>query len=512
MPLQSQEPDDSLVELSDLDQAEFPLSPGARRIYQFLRVRPRWMSTWRGSMLVCGLVVLLACVLIALVSWPWSFVVQKQTSNGPPVGNAGIAPSPSLILAGQIVYVQLPDGSVIAERAGDGHLLWRTSLGENATCGAGEGFLSCLVTSKDGTSLLTLGTQNGRVLWSRHIAASEAVSPLLVVGDQIYAGTSDGWIEALRAGDGGLAWRYRYASTLARPLPDILTVEQDIAIVKTPDGASHLLRAGDGSEITQYIGDGDLPHIDQGIIYLSLGFHSLDETDGTLEALRETDGRLLWRETLRANEDWAPVEIEGTVYAGSLDGAILAFRGSDGKGAWSYKADQPVIGAPTGQNRRIYALLRDGSLVALRADSGALLWRTRVTSFARFSSYSPLLENGQLFLKRFTSRGSVVYSLRASDGRLLWFHDMGSEDTLHAPIFFAGIFYLLQDDGSLDAWRASDGAHVWHYPAPSDPVEEILGEEGEGILYLLTFYNSIVALRSDDGRTLWHLGPFTAPG
>ncbi len=118
--------------------------------------------------------------------------------------------------------------------------------------------------------------------------------------------------------------------------------------------------------------------------------------------------------------------------------------------------------------------------------------------------------NGQLFLNRFVSRGSVVYSLRASDGSILWSHDMGSDEALHAPVLFAGIFYLLQNDGSLDAWRASDGAHVWHYPAPADPIQEILGQEREGTLYLLTFYNAIVALHSSDGRTLWRLGPFIA--
>ncbi len=506
-----QESDDRQVEISDLDLREFPLSPVSQRISRILRLRPRWLGTWRGSLLFCGLALLLACVLVALVSWPWSFV-QKQVASGPPAGDTGIAPSPALVPAGRIVYIQTPDGGIIAERAGDGQLLWRKHLGGTTDCSAGGQLLSCLVTLKAGTTLQMLSAPDGRLLWSRRIAASEAIPSLLLAGGQLYVGTRDGWIEALRAGDGGEVWRYHYAHGMTRSLSSILTIEQDIAILKTPDGVSHLLRTADGVELTQYIGDGDLPQVDRGIIYLFIGFHSLDETDGTLQALRETDGRLLWRETLRANENWAPVEIEGTVYAGSPDGAMLALRGSDGQRMWSYKADQPVIGAPTGEHGRLYTLLQDGSLIALRAGDGSLLWRTRIAAFARFSSYSPLLEGGQLYLKRFVSRGSVVYSVRASDGHILWFHDMGSDDTLHGPVLFAGIFYLLQNDGSLDAWRAGDGAHVWRYPAPSDPIQEILGEESEGILYLLTFYNSVVALQSSDGKILWHLGPFAAPG
>ena len=505
--LRPDESDAYPVELSDLDQNEFPLSPVARRIHRFMLLRPRWLGTWRGSVFFCGLALLLACVLIALASWPWPFV-QKQVISNRLSGNTGIATSPVLVSAGQVVYIQTPDGSVMADRAADGHLLWRRRLGGPADCSASGQLLSCLVTLKDGASLQTLSARDGHVLWSLPIAAAQAIPSLLLVGSQIYVGTRDGWLEAFRAGDGKQLWRYRYARSLAFSLPSILTVEQSIAILKTPDGVSHLLRTDDGFEIMQYIGDGALPQIDQGIIYLSIGFHSLDETDGTLQALREADGALLWRATLRTNVNWAPVEVEGTVYAGSPDGAILAFRGSDGARIWSYKAEQPVIGAPTGQHGRIYALLQDGSLVALRADNGALLWRTRIASFAGFPSYSPLLVGGQLFLSRFISRGSVVYSVRASDGGILWSHDMGSDETLHAPILFAGIFYLLQNDGSLDAWSASDGAHVWHYPAPSDPIQEILGEASEGTLYLLTFYNSIVALHSSDGRTLWHLGPF----
>lgn len=508
-PLPPQEPDDRQVEISDLDPREFPLSPVGGRIYQLLRLRPRWFGTWRGSILFCWLALLLACVLLALVSWPWPFL-QKQATSIPPVGSTGIAPSLALVLADQVVYIQTPDGSVLAERAGDGQLLWRTHLGGTMDCGADGQLLSCLVTLKGGTSLQTLREQDGRVLWSQHIAASAAVPSLLVQGGQLYVGTRDGWLEVWRAADGKRLWSYRYARSLARPLPDVLTVEQGIAIVRTPDGVSHLLRTSDGSEVMRYVGDGDLPQIDNGIIYLVLGFHTLDETDGTLQALNEADGRLLWRETLRTNQNWVPVEIEGTVYAGSPDGAILAFRGTDGARIWSYRGEQAVIGAPTGAHGRIYALSQDGSLIALRASDGKLLWRTRIASFARFSSYTPLLVGGQLFLKRFVSRGSVVYSVRTSDGSILWFHDMGSNDALHAPILFSGIFYLLQNDGSLDAWRTSDGAHIWRYPAPSDPIEEIVGKEGAGILYLLTFYNSVVALQSSDGRVLWRLGPFAA--
>jgi outer membrane protein assembly factor BamB len=501
------------VEISDLDPQDVPLSPVARRIQHLLSPRTARGRRWSGPLLSCALALVLVCTLLAVVAWPW-LPAQKPVPGAPlPSGKTGIAPSLSLIPAGPLVYVQAPDGDILAEQASDGHLLWHRGLGSSPDCTTGTHIFVCLATRRESTALQVLNAQDGHVLWSRQIAASQAAPALQVDQGLIYVSTRDGWLQVLRAADGTPLWSYRYARESARPLSEFLTLEQDIAVIRTPDGVSHLLRTSDGSELLHYISDGGLPRVDQGIIYLALGFHTSDETDGTLLALREADGQLLWRETVRASADWAPVEIAGTVYVGSPDGAILAFAGRDGTRTWVYRADQPVIGAPTGQQGRLYALLQDGGLVALRAADGRQLWRTQIAPFARFSSYTPQLAADQLFLSRFTSRGSIVYTVRASDGSIRWFHDVGSDDALHAPVVFHDIVYLLQNDGSLDAWRISDGAHVWRYTTPTNPIEQIRNEQrtGTGILYLLTFYNSLVVLHSSDGHLLWRLGPFAEP-
>jgi outer membrane protein assembly factor BamB len=505
-PLHATDPARDPVEISDLDAREFPLPPLARRIHRLLRLPA--ISASARSLLFCGLALTLIGALVAVVGWPWLSVQRPEVSRKPAPATVGIAPPLELLPAGPLVYVQAPDGDVLAERADNGHLLWRRPLGASSDCATGEHLLVCLVILKDGTALQALDALDGRLRWSRPLAASAAAPALLVAGNLIYASTRDGWLEVLRAADGARLWNYHYART-ARPLPEFLTIVQNLAMVRTSDGVSHLLRIADGSEIFQYIGDGGVPQLDQGILYLSTGFHAIAETDGTLLALRAADGRLLWRQTLRSNANWAPVEIEGTVYAGSPDGAILAFAGTNGRRIWTYRADQPVIGAPTGQHGRLYALLQDGSLVAVRAADGRQRWHTRIAPFARFVSYTPLLSGERLFLSRFTSRGSLIYSVQITDGSIRWFHDVGSDDALHAPVLLPDIVYLLQNDGSLDAWRASDGAHLWRYTTPTNPIEEI--HHQQGLLYLLTFYNSLVTLQSSDGRLLWRLGPFADP-
>ncbi len=215
------------------------------------------------------------------------------------------------------------------------------------------------------------------------------------------------------------------------------------------------------------------------------------------------------RQTERSRR-WAPTESEGTVYVDTSNGAILALRGVDGRRLWSYQAQSPVSGTPVGQNGLLYALLQDGSVIALRASSGALLWRTRISALAHLPGYTPLLEGSRVFLSVLEPWGNVVYALRTSDGRILWSHDMGSDNPLHTPVLFGSIFYLSQNDGSLDAWSVSDGAHLWHYAPVFSSIDWIMTEEADGTLYIKAFDNSIAVLRSRDGKLLWHYSPSDA--
>ena len=167
-----------------------------------------------------------------------------------------------------------------------------------------------------------------------------------------------------------------------------------------------------------------------------------------------------------------------------------------------YRAQSPVVGAPTGQDGRIYAFLLDGSLVALRAEDGARLWQTRIDAFAHILGYTPMLAGNQLFLSNLAPWGNVVYALRASDGSILWHHEMGSDDPLHSPMLFDGIFYLSQNDGSLDAWHAGNGFHLWHY-LPPFPTDWIWPDAPSGLLYVKALNGSLTVLQANNGKALW---------
>ena len=126
-----------------------------------------------------------------------------------------------------------------------------------------------------------------------------------------------------------------------------------------------------------------------------------------------------------------------------------------------------------------------------------------MNAFAHILGYTPILAGSQLFLRNLAAWGNVVYALRASDGSILWHHDMGSDDPLHSPVFFDGVFYLNQNDGSLDAWRASDGIHLWHY-LPPFPTDWIWPEATSGLLYIKALNGSLAVLQGSSGHILWH--------
>jgi outer membrane protein assembly factor BamB len=494
---QQDEPAEDQVEFSDLDSSEFPSSPFAQGLARALE-RGIWS---RKTLVLSGaMIVVLALILAAQLPRPAS---QHPASDHGIVTTANQLPL-AFFPAGQMIYIRAPDNTVTAYHSSDGRALWRVKLAGFVNMSATDQALYYVLQMKTGGLLAALDARDGRLLWSQAIPLPGPVPSLLVKDGTIYTSTRDGWLETFRASDGKKLWTYHYAQSTSLPLDQLLAVEQGLAIVESPGGVSHILRASDGTEIIQYVANAGPPLVDAGILYLFLGFglNAPGDSDGTIQALSTSDGKLLWQYTMRGNENWSPVEIAGTVYAGSSDGALLAFRGTDGRRIWTYRARNPVIGAPTGQNGRVYALLLDGTLVALRATDGALLWKTHIAAFAHSPGYTPILAGHQLFLSNLAAWGNVVYALRSSDGSLLWHHDMGSDNPLHAPTLFNGIFYLSQNDGSLDAWRASDGVHLWHY-VPQFPTDWIWPETTGNLLYVKALNGSLTVLQASNGTVLW---------
>lgn len=320
---------------------------------------------------------------------------------------------------------------------------------------------------------------------------------LTVVDGVVEVGSMDSAVYALRAGDGGLLWRYKTAGPVGDP-------------------ASR-------------------PVVADGIVYVNA---NVDQGSGFVTgyvyALRASDGALLWRyKTEGYVYIYGPISASGVIYAGSLAGSLAALRASDGKLLWRYTARGPVAGSLE-VNGIVYVLITNidqspDYLYALRASDGKVLWET--PSYA----YPPVVVNNVLYI---TSQAGLS-ALRAQDGALLWRYAL-ADTGFSGPTIVDGVLYTVafkypsatptagyrlitapinwkmpfKEGGpsSLYALRASNGTVLWHYQTPGDKNNgiDVLAVAG-GLIYIDTIVGqsktSISALRASDGSPLWtHVG------
>ncbi len=197
----------------------------------------------------------------------------------------------------------------------------------------------------------------------------------------------------------------------------------------------------------QWIFDSD-PTAHAGVVYVNAGGF-----DGTLYAVRGSDGALLWTAPSRTGES-APAVDESGVYVNDGCHAIFAYTVAgepkwattpsciggggrppalhsgrlyareDGKwtnaydaGTGAFIAQYPGWLAPSLDGDTGYFVL-NGALSAYDLATGALRWRS-----ARGYVTAPILANGLLYLGDANGR---VYALRAGTGALHWYYDTGT--------------------------------------------------------------------------------------
>lgn len=290
----------------------------------------------------------------------------------------------------------------------------------------------------------------------------------------------------------------------------------DHPFVGTSLGTIHKLSLHTGQPLAQFPATGStvwgLAHVD-GVVYANAG--------STLSAHQVTGSSpgLLWTHAMEKYSWGAPVVADGLVYAGSWDGKLRALR-IDGTVAWissefTYFAAEPIVvdgvvytrafdrlvaldaatgavlwtaGAPNGEtilnpvafgDGRIYAATGwGGRLCAFDAVSGARLW---VTAFGGHPT-PPTFWNGRVFASAENGVGDgYLQAFDASDGHLLWTSSVPVSNTgdavsraIHDEGFETNNVFVASQNGSLRAFRRSDGVEVWHAflenPWPLDPT------------------------------------------
>jgi outer membrane protein assembly factor BamB len=384
----------------------------------------------------------------------------------------------------------------------------RTFSGHNMTFTKANGVMYVGTTDN---AVYALRMSDGTVIWHQKIDGSVDIQPFTLNGvvyvDSFVGQDGPEYIYALRQSDGSVLWRYTSNGNIyASPS----TEGNDMIYIAAPEGISPL-QASSGSVLWHFVtrNAGDSPPVVvNGIVYAT---SSLNGGSGVLDALRASDGRLLWEYQAGTYISLSLVS-NGIAYINSGNVTLAALRASDGHRLWQRAIDATFIQPLQLVGGVLYtagtkvteppAALSANPLQGVTA-IGSLFWNMFQTSPAKTTIPEKL---GQ----------SAFYAIRASDGTVLWSYPMGSGTNNWASWFTAehGVVYAstitatngTSNSGDIYALQSSDGALIWHdVVTQGSPFDALLVN---GVIYFGTDVGSgnsaLYALRASDGSMLWN--------
>src|ERR1041385_1204374 len=311
------------------------------------------------------------------------------------------------------VYLPLAGGTIVALKAKDGQLYWRTEVGGELSASPVADETSIYVasatkvepneTQKPAGALRALGREGGVTQWMTPLVRPLR-GALTLSGGKIFAGGSDGRAYAFDKRTGGVLWSIPYA----------------------------LVFSGQ-------------PVAKGGRVYLG-------SEDGTLLALDEGTGQLLWRYRTKGAIHGPVAVNDEYVFFGSGDNYVYAISADKGKMKWHKRTGAGVESVVLAGDSLLAASL-DNFAYFLNLD-GKMLWKKLLPG--RISAQPLTVEQTALFTP-LSSSEAVVLGLK--DGKQVNTLAAGEELTSSAsPIIVGDAVILTTEHGLLAFARPTDSA------------------------------------------------------
>jgi outer membrane protein assembly factor BamB len=396
---------------------------------------------------------------------------QPGTNGKPMVSPTGHWES--IFAANGIAYVGSDNNTLYALKSSNGSVQWQYHAGssvEVATVASG------VVYAYAGSSLLSLNASSGTLLWQHQMKRD--ISDVIVTGNVVYADTSAEQnaptVYALNITTGAELWHYN-ANAIS---PGLLAVGDgnvyymEVASIGiNPNETILALGVSDG-HVLWHIHLDSTDGLASGTVAQANGVVFVATLHGAVYAVRASDGALLWHMARPTGQDNPPFPVSPTVVNGIVYTAaqqhIYALRVSDGKQVWQYASSSsvgPIIMPYVVVNGVVYASDGNGLIFALHANDGSQLWQ-----HANMSSQTLIVQNGQVHL----FLGDAIAALSTSDGSLLWQRSVanvvGGESWVQPAVVADNVVYTGAENGTVQAFRASDGTSLWHYDIPENAV------------------------------------------
>ena len=283
-----------------------------------------------------------------------------------------------------------------------------------------------------------------------------------VEGDRLFATDGLGDVVALNVSDGSVIWRKRPGG----PLRGAPALSNGNAYVVSQDNQVFALRQSDGNiewtqsgtlEVSGVFGVA-APAAAQGTVVA--GFSS-----GELNAYRYENGRAIWQDALSRTSisttvgtisdiDADPVIDGGRVFAIGSGGRMVALELITGQRVWEINAGG--ISTPWAAGEWLFVVTDEARLLCIARSNGRVRWATQLPRWQSVKRKSgaitwtgPVLAGNRLIAA--SSNGQIVYVSPAS-GAVEATVRYGRPVSL-PPIVANSTLYLLDDQGTLTAWR-----------------------------------------------------------
>ena len=186
-------------------------------------------------------------------------------------------------------------GELLAFRADDGTLIWRSSLGTTSPHAPVPGGANSVYLSLSDSRIVAVATSTGELQWERQLAGT--LTPPTTARDRVFVGSTNNCFYAFDDKTGRDEWKW-----------------------------------SNGGDVVGAAADGD-------VVY----FASLDNI---IRAVNRGNGNQRWRKSTGTRPLLPPLAFRGIVVQPGLMPAITVFTGIDGKAMGTHPVEGDLVGAP----------------------------------------------------------------------------------------------------------------------------------------------------------------------
>lgn len=309
-----------------------------------------------------------------------------------------------------------------------------------------------------------------------------------VYADTVYTGSAGGWFYALKSSNGSVRWRKKVGAVSSAPL-----VVGTNLYLGTSDGILLALDAQTGLEKWRYQSRGPISQTPVTTSELVLFSNEADQ----VVAVDAVSGKFKWQYKTETPEEYtlrghAGVAVDGElIYTGFSNGTMVALRRDTGSVAWSTslkaEADRfmDVDATPLVIGDRVYASSSSGGVYALDKTTGLIRWRVPFWDARMPSStgnVGGLASDGKTLYVSVADLGTYAIDLA---GNVVW--RVGAKDGGEpaAPVVFSELLvYSLAKDGMFIANRRT--GETLEYFDPGDGISAAPTITGDGRLFVMS--------------------------